>query len=356
MISILKALLIIFVEINVYHILGIGLMKVKWLPPPQNMIQKLLYGFVIYYCIFWIIAFPASLCNSSLQLVTIIWFVVFSIFFSTEVICCYQNIILNYKRLFEKIIKYRVLMISFSICSGVLLYYTCINGQSDIDAHTYIGEITSMVATNKIVGIEPMTGHVVNEIEFRRSFSLLGVHSAVLCKIYHLHPLIFCRLTRASINIILLIFALLELFSKIYKQKKHAIEYAIMASMLSLASLFLFENTIYTSASFILNRTYEGKAYCAGTLILIAIILSVELFEYKDTRYFTLIYIYMISSLFISASSVLIMPLMIGIIVLSSMIIDKKWGYFWRLILSLSPNIIYIMLRLLGMAYWPLGV
>lgn len=356
MINIFKALLIIFIEINVYHLLGIGIVKVKWLPKPKNIMQKILYGFILYHCIFWLIAFPASLYNGTLQLVTIVWLVVLIVCLTAEIFYCYKEIIFSYKMLYTKMIKYKLLLVSFFIFTGILLYYTCINGQSDIDAHTYIGEVSSMVTTNRIVGIEPMTGQTVNIIEFRRSFSLFGVNSAALCKIYQLHPLIFCRITRASINIILLIFSLLELFYKIFQKKERAAEHIIMASMLSLTCLFLFNNTIYTSSRFILNRTYEGKAYCAGTLILITAILSIDLFEYKDTRYFAIIFMHMVASLFISASSVLVMPLMVCAIVFSSVVIDKKWGYIWRLLMSISPNIIYLILRLSGVAYWPLGV
>ena len=230
---------------------------------------------------------------------------------------------------------------------GFLIYYVCINGQSDIDARFYIGEVTTRLDTNRLAGIEVYAGYEVNDIGWKHAFSMLGANSAVLCKIFHIKPLIYCRTVRAAINILLLMAVSFEFFWWVYRRKKYRFEHSIMAVMLSGACLFLFTNTIYTPSTFILHRTYEGKAYCGGALVLLLINLAIRLCETNDKRYFFLIFMCMLTSMSICASSVFLMPVLAGCIITAYDLHSRRWKYLLAYLGTILPNIIYLAIYIL---------
>lgn len=77
-----------------------------------------------------------------------------------------------------------------------------------------------MVDTGKLAGFSVTSGMEISIIRLRRSFSMFGANSAVLCKLFHIHPLILCRLTRASINMILFAAAVFEIFRWVFRYRK----------------------------------------------------------------------------------------------------------------------------------------
>ena len=226
----------------------------------------------------------------------------------------------------------------------------CVNGQADIDARGYIGEVTSMVDTNQLTGILVSNGQKLDNIAFKRAFAMFGANSAVLCNIFDIHPLVFCRTVRTIMNIVLFAIATFEILAWVFRNYKDRYEQAIIVLMLSESFLFLFTNSIYSSSSFMLYRTYEGKAYCSGVLVLLAIFMALKTCITNNTKWFVMIFITMISSMSISATATFVPPLVVGSIVFAYILMEKKWKYIWMLAVSLSPNVIYILLSITGFA------
>lgn len=347
---IIKVVIILVIELNIYICLGSGMKKIRIFPEQTSLMGSFLNGFFIYHFLFWCIAFPCNLLDYTLVFLVRAWGTVIIALLVFIAFLSRSEIIQTYKQMLHVFWKYKYYMISCLIVQAILIYYVCLNGQLDVDARTYLGEVTMMVDTNRLVGFAPTTGMPISNIAVKTGFTMFGANSAVLCVLFQIHPLIFCRTVRAAINVIMLAAVLLEIFRWVYRRKENAMVHAMMALMLSQSFLFLFANSIYTSSSFILKRAYEGKAYCSGVLVLYALYLSIKLCEMKDKRYFVLMFIGMIASISISASAAMVPPLMIGSVVGAYIFVERKWSYIPRLLAALSPNIIYIILCFSGFA------
>lgn len=346
-------LIILFLELNIYYCLGYVMGRVKWLPKTENFNRRLINGFLGYHFLFWCISFTCILFNATLNLLTILWVSVICVFMALILVKYWKDLIRSYVEVFLFFIKYKWFFVPCFALMAFIVYYISVNGSVDIDARTYIGEVTTMLDTNKLIGVQATTGSIMKYgeylvVPFRRACAMFGANSAVLCHIFKIRPLIFCRTVRAAIDIILYVSVCYQVFSFIYEKSQNSVENTVMALMLAESALFLFNNTIYTHARFLLYRAYEGKAYCAGILVLTAISLAVLFCKTKDMRYFVLILIDMIASMSISASAAFIPPLAVGSIILAYSIMERKLKYVVALILSLSPNILYILLTIIG--------
>lgn len=339
---IIKIIIVLLIELNIYFYLGICMCKIKCFPNVNTFGWKLIYGFLGYHVLFWCFAFPCTFFNVSVTGLAILWGVMIcSLTVFTIGLLGIKKIVFFYQEFFSLFKKYKIYVIPCVITICFLIYYVCINGQNDIDAQFYIGEVTTRLDTNRLAGVDVLTGYETNTIGWKHAFTMIGANSAVLCKIFQMRPLVFCRTVRATINILFLTLASFKTFWWIYRGKQHRFEHSIMGVMLSSVFLFLFANTIYTPSRFILYRAYEGKAYCGGTLILILINLVIKLCETNNNKFFYLIFMCMLTGLSICASSVFLLPLLAGSLILAYVLHSHRWQYILLFLVTIFPNLIY---------------
>ena len=350
MLILIEIILILAIEFNIYHCIGVLIEKINIIPAKQSFSRRLLYGFLTYQMLFWCVALPCTILNKSLSFLTVLWLIVISIIIITAIVLARKEIVNSILKLYAFILKYKWFIIPCLLLHVFLLYYVCTHGRNDIDAWTYIGEITTALETNRIAGIDPVTGYDTAFLFLRYMFSTIAQNSAVLCRIFNIHPLIFCRTVRATINVVLLSFGSFEIFKLIFKHNKEKIEKSIIALILAQSAHFLFINTSYTSARFLIFRGYEGKAYCAGVLVLVTILICTQLFKTNNKKYFILLLIDMIAGMAISTSSVFVLSLCAGGLMAAHILQKKQWSYIPYFIFAMLPNIIFVLLKIAGFA------
>ena len=346
--NLFKIAAILVVELNFYHFLGIFMEKIRILPLSKTFASKMIYGFVAYHSMFWCVALPCRLLEQSLHRLTSIWVVFVIIILIAGMAISYKEIIASYYKLIGDIWKYKWYILPCILLMMFLLYYICTNGQNDIDAQTYIGQVTTVLDMDRLTGINIKTGAASKWFETKRIFSVIEYNSAMLCQIFHMHPLLFCRTVRGALNGILLAIGLFLMFLRIYQNQTEATEKAIMTLMLAMSSLFLFHNTIYTGAHFLLFRAYEGKAYCANTFITLTILSIMGLYQERQRRYFILLFLTMLAGLSFSPSSAFVLTVLGGCLLAGYILIERKWNYILYMALAVMPNIIYILLNMGG--------
>ena len=348
MIYIIKIAIILLIELNIYFMLGIGMSKMKIFPNTHNFVGRFIIGFLGYHALFWMVTFPCVVLDKSLTLVVWIWLCMVVTMIFMIIVRIKDEVFDTYCLFIKKIFEYKWYVASCLMIVLFLMYFVSVNGQVDIDARTYIGQVTTMLASDRLVGIRPATGMATTSIHLKEAWATFGVNSAVLCKIFVIHPLIFCRTVRAMVNIIILTAASYEVLKWVYKDSNEPRKNAIMTVMLSEAILFLMENSIYTSSAFILRRAYEGKAYCAGALVLVTLHLVISLHVKQDNKYFVLIFVAMIASASISASAVFVLPIIIAPMIFVEAVIEKNYNRILYLALALLPNVVYILITISG--------
>lgn len=350
MLNIARCILALFIELNIYQCFGYAMSKLPCIPDAKTFLQKSIYGFLGYHVLFWCLAFPCTLLNRSLNLLAALWIILLCILLLIIWIIHHSKLLVMYRNAATTAWKNKLYVTPLLIIGMLLIYYVCVNGQSDIDARTYIGEVTSMVDTGRLAGVSVISGKEIDVIRLKRSFSMFGANSAVLCRIFQVHPLTLCRTTRATINVLFFAGAALEFFRWVFRCQKDVVGQALICTMLTLGALFAFTNTIYTESRFLLYRAYEGKAYCASTLVLITILITMHLYESGDKRFFVVLFLDMLAAMSISASATFILPLTGGSIILAIALHTKKWSYIPALFLTVLPNIVYILLTVSGFA------
>lgn len=344
MLQVMKAVLAIAAELNIYLFLGCALSRIRIFPNRQTALESVLYGFCTYHMAFWMLAFPCSLHETSLEFLSECWLVFMSVCMLAISRFCRDEIMRCYRQIHDFIKSQKYYLIPFLAVLLVAIYFVCINGQHDVDARQYIGEVTTRVDTNRLVGVNVITGEETNEISTRWGIAMFGTNSAVLCMLFQLHPLVICRIVRAALNVILFAMVTLALFFRLYHKNDEAKEHALMATTLSLSLLFLFANTIYTSSAFALYRGYEGKSYCSLVMLPIVLHLSLRLGDTADKRYYALIFLEMVACVSLSGSAALVAPIMVAVLVGSWILLKRRWSHLPLLILSLLPNAFYFLM------------
>lgn len=147
-------------------------------------------------------------------------------------------------------------------------YYVSTHGVSDDDAIYYIGLVNTTVSTDRIYQYNVYTGEVMDAMYGRRALVTFEIQSAVYAQIFQIHALIVTRIFRACENVILTGMAVYlcgtQLFASAVQRCQKAIQTGIFYFLLQPS----FVNTIFTPATFLLRRGYEGKAFTANVIAL----------------------------------------------------------------------------------------
>lgn len=103
----------------------------------------------------------------------------------------------------------------------------------------------------------------------------------VACKIYHIHPLVITRITRASLNMILTKRGSISDRTKSFQEEKDAFWKAGTFTCIALACNFLLIIR-FIRVRLLLHRAYEGKAYAGNMLLLFTIYLCILYIRQRD--------------------------------------------------------------------------
>ena len=113
--------------------------------------------------------------------------------------------------------------------------------------------------------------------------------------------------------------------------------------------LDFYSYTIYTAATFLFTRTYEGKSILANIIIPGMVYCFLLLWFKKDISFSKkLLFIISLSSCFFSSSPMLIVPIGLSAGLLPWIIKEKRWKDILFYLLCIIPNFIICVLYLLN--------
>ena len=135
-------------------------------------------------------------------------------------------------------------MFPFAMC-----YYVSINGEMNDDSTYYIGLINTTLTSGRLYKFNAYTGEQVHSLYLRRALVTFDINTAVACKIYHIHPLVITRITRASLNMILTAGAVYLIGRNLFRKRRMHSGRQEHLPVLPWHAIS-FDNTIYTSAAF----------------------------------------------------------------------------------------------------------
>ncbi len=340
MIELLKAIALYIIELNLFFMIGTLIGRLPFLRSLDNPFANILYGFAAYHCLFWCIAYVCKLRQLPVTIVYFAWLSVLLIIPVVLFIAFSKKTLFAYARLFRECKDNIIYLLPALFALVLVTFYSVTHGQIDLDSVTYIGEISTYLHTDSMTAFDIGTGLPAASglSNLRRDFSLFGVESACWCRLLSLHPLIYCRCTRAALNFAVYAASLFSC-ARIWRPAKDAFLFVTAA----FSFLPLFTLTIFQQGTFLLHRGYEGKAWLAGCLISMMFYFAVMYSKTGKDGWALLLLTGNIACLNVSGSSVFVIPALIFPILFVNAFASLRVRSLAYMFLIFAPNCWFLL-------------
>ena len=288
--------------------MGTAFAKIIMRTRKLRVAEKIINGFLILQVLFQLCSLPFIYFDTTLTLLSRVWAVAIVFIVIASAIVNRESMYQDIKELIAYFKTTKWTVYSMMVVIILMCYYVSINGERNDDAIYYIGLINTSVSMDSMYRFNVYSGYGMESLYLRRALVTFDIHSAVLCKLFDVHPLILARIGRASLNVILTAATTYLLGTGLFKKDETGIaeKKAGMLVIVSLVMNFLFAGNIYTSATFLLTRAYEGKAFGANVLVLYTLYVCIKhIAKMQKEDYFILILI-LWGSLAISSSAIVV--------------------------------------------------
>ncbi len=242
-------------------------------------------------------------------------------------------------------IKRNVLPFAGMAC--IILIFAAVviaNYQFTLDASFYVGNVTTALQTDTVNMYDPFTGDWLDHYEMRYFFATYPMNDAVMCSIFHIHPLLWCKITMSATAILLTFMVLFMIGRQIF-----AGDYTrICLFMLFAAVADFFMITIYTTATFLTTRNYEGKCLLANVVLPGMLYIYTELLEdVKSRRAWALLLLLALGSPVLSSTSNMLVPAMTGVTILPLAWLKKDRTVIIKSLVCMLPGLILTLIYIL---------
>jgi len=305
-----------------------------------DFIRTFLGGMFLYEICFSIFVIPLKLKMVSLTTIAIIW----GCIWIGSVVCILVFLRKSCKPPIHSLQRYfsdnRPFVILISVFVLVEIIFSAIYGRwsSSNNPAEYVAYVTTAVFTDQLGTTDPWTGMIRQSFEPRLLTQTFLDHSAVVAKIFHVHPLIEIRHVVPAVFYITGAMAVFLLAEAVFKKS-------------SQQTIFFF---IYQAASavtvrgyllpgyYLFFRNYEGKDAIPALVIPIAFYTVWKLYEDpedKDVLIFGMVCL--TGSYFYTGSTMYLVPV-IFLAFIPGIIINKKHLQMARnFLLPLAPHLLY---------------
>jgi hypothetical protein len=308
-----------------------------------SIIFKILIGFFSYYAIFQLVSLPFILLLKPLSYLMISWIVMMFIIVLAFGIQFYrQRERLSLERLKAKVGNIKINIVDIAVIGIVAIlfctigFYIVTQVYQSFDNAFYIGTVNTALYTNTMHQYDPSEGILLESLNLRYALSSFGMHSAVMSKIFSLHPLVEMKVVVGSECFILSGFIVYQIGQTFFKEDKR-FKSILMTGFFLLLNLFIF--TEYMPSRFLIFRSFEGKAFCSNVILPFTFLICLLIVRNSKERfYWFLLLVIAISSNGISMTSMLLVPMLICLMLVPFFLYKKQWKHVWKLGICLIPS------------------
>lgn len=300
----------------------------------ENFAKLLVLGFLSYFSLFQIIAFPMILLKIRLSTLSVVWGV---ISLAILIIPIFKR---EYRQMFSQIkIEFHIIGVIAAALVIFQVIYAVAYPFFGWDTLSYIGRINAALRTDTMFLYTGDEGIPYPYLNFKHCLSTYYMNSAVFCQIFHLSGYLFQNYVGGSICIL---FAYLEIYTVTEKiiNKKIAVWTVVFLSVLR-----FFFSTWATTDSFLLARSYESKAYCGNVVLPLIFGTCIMLWkDYHDKNSWKLLFLSLLSSVPISMSCIVSAPVLMLCMIIPLVITEFDKIIIKRMLLCLIPNTVWCIL------------
>lgn len=298
--------------------------------------KALLNGFFLYFALFEIIALPMIMLKLPLHVLCILWMAVLVVIAVTGCISRVWRV--KFKIENKAVFLVLVLLVLLQIVVAVM------KPNNSWDTAFYIGGVVKSVQTDTMYLYDGYTGWKDTVINLKYAMCSFYMHDAVLSRVMGIHAAVVCRWFNTLVCHIFSAYIVYCLGMEIWNKKKDA---CFMVIFWVIANLGM--TTEYFAGSFLMNRSYEAKAFCANIVIPAALYYLLKIIKNPSLKSGWInLFVLNIASVAISSSSLLLIPLMEGIVLLIMIVIKRRPAYLKNSLLCVLPSIFYLALYMLN--------
>lgn len=303
-------------------------------------------GFFLYFTLFEAVALPMTLLGMSLTALGIVWIVI-ALGMNVWAVAVGRKLwAQEIKGILYMVGKHPAVTACVIVCVLIQMAIVFIHMDYSPDAAYYVGQVSTDVYTDTLARFDPYTGSMRSGFKLRYLFSTFPDYNAVCAKMLFLHPLKQAKVVMPEIIIVTanLIYYQIgkALFREDYKRSAYLVIFVFIIN--------LYSNTIYTTANFLLFRTYEGKAILGNLIIPCLFLCMIKLYQEKaDLTVKLLMLVCGCSSVTFSSSSMMLIPVAVSAGALPYIVLRKRfkmigWYLVWVLPVT-AAMILYFLLE-----------
>ncbi len=302
---------------------------------------RIVSGFVFYFFLFEIIAFPVMIARQPLHRLTMIWGSVIAFLVLAACVKFGKSWWEEWKA--RKLRGYSAGFYLMLFLIGLQCVFAALWTDNSPDAAYYVANVSANVATDTINIYEPFTGAMQETFYTRYLFGLYPVHNSVVCQLTGVHPLVLTKTLMSVAAIVLSYTVWAQVGKKLFDKREQV---WMLLSFLSVIQFFF--HTIYSNASFLLTRGYEGKALLANVILPFILYLGLCLFEnIKNRSAWLLLFATTVAGVDISMSAMSIVPVAASAACLVAIIGKRSWKSLIYYGICMVPSVLILAVYLL---------
>ncbi|MCI9491954.1 MAG: hypothetical protein HFH42_02310 [Lachnospiraceae bacterium] len=301
---------------------------------------RILIGFFCYFLLFQLICLPLKFTLQPLSLLANIWCV--ALLAVAGVYIALQRRSFKDKLNRCKLYFTRQNLPLLILCLLIVAQLLAINYNKETyalwDQAYYIGDISTSVYTDTISQYDPYTGILLKKLDFEYLLETYQNHSAVLCRLLGLAPLIETRTAEAFLIIILTNLIYYQFGMEFFAQSRKKSVFLVF--FLSWLNLFSFNLT--TSAEFLYFRAFEGKTILACTIMPMVFLLFLKIAKDQQNRnHWITLFLVVFGSFGLNMSSIYMLPFELSICFIPLALSQKSFSLMARYAACLLPCLLY---------------
>lgn len=339
---IVTGILVILLNCIVYTAFGALICMKK--EKRSSLAINMVVGFFLYYALFFIVCLPIMLTYRPLSLLSTVWAGVVAVIVLLALVLKGREIARSLKELYAAIKQNRIisLVIFLLILVQVILVASTYN--FTLDAAYYVANVSTSVNTNMINVYDPFTGAWQDHFELRYVFATYSIHDAVICQLTKLPALVQTKTVMAGI--VMLLVNLLYVYISNFMCKDNRRQATLMYIMMIVVNLTYI--TIYTSANFLMTRTYEGKSIVGNiAVVMIFTIYMMAVRDGMDIKAWIMLFIVCVGTATVSSTANMILPAELCILFVPYIFKKKCFKQLINLLICMIPELVMLMIYVL---------
>lgn len=214
------------------------------------------------------------------------------------------------------------------------------------DATYYVGNVSYSLYYDSINTINPLYGTVMEYFDMKHCLATYHMNDAVFCQLFGIHPLVETKTIMVIVITLVLnmvYYRFAEFFFGDVAWKK-----AMMMGFCLLVNLCTY--TAYTASSFVLLRTYEGKAIAGAIIASMLFYWFLQLFLKREEDRFAWMGLFVTSwgAAAISSSALFLVLVGIGCFMIVHWFQVRRWKVIVKSVICMMPSALVLACYLLN--------